>query len=256
MDSKFIYTPKTLGLNDIILVYNDGISYKSIDINVFNKEPIIYDKFFEGDTYYDISITHCPYSFCSKIYFGKFTKSNDLYNGNIVLIDKDNNMVSQFSGEILFSNIKKYYRRKDVIVMTLRNSLSIYPDYNYMVDASTKPNIVAKEYYENDKLYLSDDTYNANKKYFKNIHPKTLIYGVEYLSTKTGKKKYTAILSKYSSNIVENNYNYKDSGYYKYFKKLLNKLKKKSAVVTPCFWYVWVIFNPDTKIVYLFGTSR
>lgn len=60
MDSKFIYTPKTLGLNDIILVYNDGISYKSIDINVFNKEPIIYDKFFEGETYYDISITHCP----------------------------------------------------------------------------------------------------------------------------------------------------------------------------------------------------
>lgn len=232
---KFNDTPKGLSLKDIILVYNDGISYKSIDINIFNNCPIIYDKYYENNKYYDISITHCPYSFSSNIYFGIFTSKMELYNGNILIIDEENNKVCQFTGKSLDN--EKYYRKKDVVIMTLRNSLSLYPDYKYLV--SETKNIKVK------KLKL----YNKNDPHFKKIHPKTLIYGVEYLSSKTGTKKYTAVISKYASEILENNYNYTDSGYYKYFKKLLKKLQDKSAIVTPCFWYLWINFYPDTKIV-------
>ena len=226
---------QNINLENIVLVYSDGISFKGIDMRVFEYNPIIYDKFFENNIYYDISITHCPYSYCSCIYFGKFTLDG-YKNGNIIILDENNNKVQQLSG-LSEDDPTLYYRRIDTAIMTLRNLFTLYPDHKFINYDNTQKSIFDK----NLKIKFNTD--------LNNIHPKTFIYGIEYLSTKTGTKKYAALFSKYSSEKLENNFNITDTGYHKYFKKLIKQLKKKIAIVTPCFWYVWKEFYPNTKII-------
>jgi hypothetical protein len=228
----FTHSFGNLTLNSIIMVYNNGLEFKAIDLKIFAKSPIIYDKYYENDTVYNISVVHCPYSFASRIYFAKFVLSSEVINDSIILIDTDTKTkVLQFTGKVLGDDSgDTFYRRKDVVVMTLRNSLTLYPDYSYFVET------------DEIKQLKKFDVVLPSKYAF-------IVYGIEYLSSRTGEKKYSVVVSKYASSIIDNNYNYKDSGYQKYFDKIIKKLKLKSALVTPCYYFVWKKYYPNSKIV-------
>lgn len=243
-------TKKKLKLNSIVLVYNDGASYKCMDIKILFDYNIIYDKFYEGSEYHDISITFCPYSFTARIYFGKFKKSKNIHNGNIVLLDCENTEVSQFLGKPIDEADMTYYRKKDVIITTYRNALTLFPDFLYIlpINKSTDTNDNSKQDYLKPK---DCDIRHDTSIDYKKVLPDTFIYGVEYLSKKTGKKKYTAVISKYSSPVFEDNFNYRDTGYYMYFTKFLKKIVRRSAIITPCLWYVWVYHYPNTSTVFI-----
>lgn len=249
--AKFTSNLSKFNLSDIVLIYHDGIMYKSIVLSYFNHFPIIYDKFFDNDTYYDISITHCPFTFCSKIYFGKMKLHDELYNNNIVLIDEHFNKITQFDNKNILKSQQVYYRKLDCMVMLLRNALSLYSDFGSMSNDLTKYNTTAA----NIKSFFKNSVQNASNildaRKNNNIRDDTFIYGIEYLSFKTGKKKWAALIPTYASSDLDNNFNYETNGYHNYFKMQIKKFKKKSAIITPCYYKAWKIFFPTTRIVNL-----
>ena len=97
-------------------------------------------------------------------------------------------------------------------------------------------------------------------KYF----PKTHVYGIEYVSRKINNLedlvpctqiKHTLVLGKYSASTLDinkiKNYDYIKNGYKEYFIKIADKLKDKGAIIIPCYYFVWLSFYPDSKIVQL-----
>lgn len=230
----FSIKPIHFELSTQVLIYNDGIIYKCVDLRYLHENNIIYDTFSEGDKYHDISITFCPYSYASVIYFGKFTlyPQDSDNTSNIIIVDDEGFQVQQLTGVNIDKSINKYYRRKDVIITTFRNSMSLYPDYEYLC-------------YRGRRL-LKPLPITIPEGDYKDVDPYKLIYGIEYTSRSTGKKKFTAVISKYSVQV-----NYSDSGYYNFFMNLMAKLVKRSAIITPCFWYAWNTYNPGSKIVYI-----
>jgi len=259
---KYIYNPifKTippnfLSLSNYVLVYNDSINYKIIARDIVDRYPIIYDKYYDklqqnnAEFASDITISYCPFTSASVIYFGKLELSNELYNNNVILIDKKNPdyKIIQLKGDVYSKQTKKiepiYLRRTEIKIMTLRNALTMFPDCLYLHINLSKNSIIKNiNNYHINKEILYPLT-NKSEKY----HPKTLIYGIEYESTDINKtEKHTMIIGK-----KDKNFDYQKNGFDKYFDNMLDKIRDKAGIIIPCYYFSWYSMYPNSKIIHL-----
>jgi len=249
--------PDNLNIYDIVLAYNDGKVWKIIPINVLNKYPIIYDKYFEKyrkseDKFkYNISnitVSYCPYTSCGLIYFDKFVPTGETYNNNIILAPDDKYIMAQMIGKMFQrktkTEIPTIIRRNETKIMLFRNAVSKYPDCMFLhFDKDIEP-LVSNNYGINKKIHHKIQ--NKSNMY----HSKTLVYGIEYKSQKSNyDNKYTVIVSKDAS---KNKINSRDINMYSlYFAKMIEKIRNKNGIVIPVYWYAWYGMFPKTKVIKL-----
>jgi hypothetical protein len=276
--------PDSILLSDPVIVYNDGQKHKIISVDLLNKFPIVHDTYIDGS---DISVTCCPYTMASVVYFGKYELYDKIYKNNIILVKQNtNNIIIQLlsiNNNLATSSVDRLdpatssidrldpatssvdrldpatssvdrlpIRKIDVTIMLLINALSMFPDCLFL-DMSKIIDIlpmVPDDYRNNMNIYNSTKI-NINPKF----HPKTLIYGIEYYSSNMELDKpitkYTAIIGKTSSDTKTNDYNFKTNKYYNYFNSMESKIRKKIAVTIPCYWFAWIEFFPESKLILL-----
>jgi len=260
-----------LDITDTIMAYNDGKVWKIIPLDVLLRYPIIYDKYYDRTNtkkgryiISDITITYCPFSGCGIVYFGKFVPTNKVYNNNIVLTDKNNNMLVQMTGAPVagFNNKQlkpieyEFLRREEAKIFILRNAISKYPDCLFLIHSTNIEPIVEHNYTKNKKI-MYPLKYTSAK-----YHPKTLVYGIEYKSyyvenLKFSSKniendnKYSVIVSDDASKDKINSRNYNKTKYNIYFSKMMDKIRDRSGIIIPAYWFAWYNMFPNTKVIKL-----
>jgi len=215
--------PINLDLHKPVIVYSDGINHKVIPLDVMLRYPVVYDTYTDNNVKFPITVSVCPFTLSSNIYFGVYKLTNQTYFDNIILQDtKDLNLIAvQMFGQLYSWENKniitdKIIRRKEVKIMLLRNVITKYPDC----------------------LYLSFN-YNKAKSLINNINlENTLSYIIEYKSkdvTQTN-YKYTLITTKNKSH----SFDYILSNYDKYFEFVVDDVRDKLGFITPCLLKSWI----------------
>lgn len=226
----FTSNPPDINLTDLVITYNTGTKIRIINLTTMLEHVIVYDKFFDTSTkkVQDISITCCPVSLTCVVYFGKWELTGTLYQDNI-LLKQNNQIICQLSGQN-YDKLQEQasedfefelIRRSDCKIMNLKNAITIERDCEFLADY--------------DKLNIS-----SNKNY------DDLIYGIEYISGKEEKLKYTMLVPKPSKNfdIATNNIK-------QYLEEFGEKIKNKAGLIITSTRHTWELFHPDTKIVNL-----
>ena len=214
-------TNSSLKLSDKILIYNSGDAWKIIPLNVLLSYPIIYDEFVQENEKYDISIILCPVTLRCTIFKGIFEcESYD----NIRMILREKNTESIIPIDFGIKIDKKYLiqsnKRLETMIMTLKSGLMIAPDAQTMIYKKTLSFILPKTYYENTKDINNNELDGL-------IHPKTLVYIIQYKSYTSDDDKYSIILGKDAAKDAVTGYDSKKSGITEYLsihrQKIINK---------------------------------
>lgn len=241
--------PNNLNINDTVLVYNDGRTWKVVSLDIVLSHPIIYDKYYDDDinnTVSDISITYCPYTSCAIIYYDKYKLTNKIYNNNIIIKNNNGYMIQMLG--ILYSKYNKMIpsiiRREEVKIMTLQNALTRYPDCQFLHYTTKMKPLVNKKYLSNTKIMYKIN--NISKRF----HPKTLIYGIEYITNNSiSTKKYSAIIGDDTSKNKPNSRDYNKNKFNIYFVKMMDEIRERNGIVYPVYWYAWYAMFPTTKVI-------
>jgi len=229
------YTSDFYKLDQPIIIYNNGTSWRIVSRDVMDRYPIIYDKYFDkSGKVIDMSVTYCPFSGSTIAYFDKYNISNKIYNNNILLYKKGSstddviqqltgNSISLSSGEILTTFILKH----EVRITTLKVALSTYPDAQFLHFVP--------------KLNKLKGVFSVSNKSSR-FKSKDLVYGIEYKSKDIEKPdyKYTCIThsGEYDTTKIE-----------EYIRHMADKLREKASIIIPCYWSAWYAFHPNTKVV-------
>lgn len=270
-----------INLGDLVIIFYNGKKNIVISFDVVKFYPIIYDNYYYQDNTEPITITTCPYSLAVVVYYGRYRMTGEVWDNNIILegIDRDVR-IHQLSGrEVTKENeqCQSNVKRLSVKLMTVRNIISYYIDCSYInvANAANMNNNVLNSianYHESKAL-----VYDQDVKDFA-YHPKNIIYGIEYISQKINeidqqetcvKVKHVALVSlrtldknphpihteqiitkvKKNKSSRRIQYDYTHNGYKEYFTQMHDKLKSKGAIIIPCYYYVWLTFYPNSKII-------
>lgn len=143
--------------------------------------------------------------------------------------------------------IKSHVKRYDVKLSILRECFVFISDPRYIVLKSkykSKSNkILLPEHYYTNRL-----TYDG-KPIYTSLHPKTIVYMVQYYSHIANKYRYTAIVGKDINTNVPSGYSYKASGIWHFMNQHKKQFLKKKAYIYPIFWYMVELLYSDVKIV-------
>lgn len=235
----------TIKLTDQVILYNDGNTWNIVPLLIFLSYPIIYSKYEIENNIYDITLIVCPVTLISTILKGIFTF--ETYQDNIMILrENDTNDLIQ----IISGNNEKHQmennKRIEIKIMTLRNSIMFAPDPKYMIlnkKKELKP-IINLNYYSNGL-----DLNNNELSYL--IHPKTLVYIIQYKSYTDEENKITIILGKDSNKSTVTGYDLKKSKIFNYLKKQHAKILNREGYTLPCLWYIAKTLYPIAKIIYV-----
>jgi len=221
-----------LKLSDHVVIYNINDQWKVIPLNLLLTYPIIHGKQTIDDELMDISIVLCPRTLRCVIFKGLYVFEK--YDDNIMLLKKNKEIISIDSHIIDF--------RLSTNITTLKNALLIAPDAEYLISKKKIDPIINLDYYHNN-LDIN------GKKLDGLIHPKTLVYVIQY--TSLGNNKVSIVLGKDISKEDVSGYNFKTSGFYDYLEKYRSKIINREGYIMPMLWYMAKDIYYDAKIVYV-----
>jgi hypothetical protein len=246
--TKMTFLDNSVGikLTDVVFLYNDTQDWKAIPLKIAQMYPLIYDSYYENKNALPITVYICPYTLFSCVYFDEMISYDKVYNNNLVITNKKNDIVIPILNNIYSATqvlTEKYIRRNEVKIMTVRNAISLYPDCQFVniKNIEEKTPIVNEAYLSNDAI-LFDIEKPAS---FKTHDPKLLIYVIEYRSKKTHEFKYTVLIPKKKTFDISKN------GLHQYLDKMYEKITEKSGFIYPCLWFAWITSHPSSKIIKL-----
>jgi hypothetical protein len=242
--------PSNVGLFDKMVCYFDGYHRKVVPLDVVTAFPIIHDKYMTPDEKItDLTVAVCPFTLAAGVFDGKYTATPNVENSCLVITDGDNTfpiVAAPRRDATTGRDIKKY----EVDIKLLRNVFTEYPDCRYLVVTDNKKQdvkpIVGPKYYDNNEILFKLPAEPA-----KTIHPKTLVYLIEYTSSKNRARKASVVIGKDAGPNEPSGYNVVQSGVYDYLIQSDDKIKEKSGFVTPILWFAWKSFFPEARIVNL-----
>jgi len=238
---------KNLALSDPVLCFNNSNEWIIIELKQFLKTPIIWTKYYTDKKVIDVSIVVCPRTLRSCVFEGKLKSKHydneDLYltNDEKSLIPIDINILIDKNSEI---EINKRYH---VSIQTLRNSLVDYYDIKYLHPKQNNKYIINKFYLENR---LDEFDQEIPKISEIDIHPKTLVHIIQYISNK-GERKNTLIIGADSTNVENYGYDNKKSGFDKYLQNYEKEIIEKDSFIYPIFYYKAIKIYRNLKKVTL-----
>lgn len=251
-ENKYEYTYKSnLTLSDKIVSYYNGQNWRIVPLDILIRYPIIYDKYYNDDKIDNITDSICPFTLACCSFIGKYYPSEYILNSSLILTDKEHNLLPIVSGYSTNSNNETIkIKRLECNIKIFRNAISDYPDCQFInIKDKLKTPIINLDYYFNKNFIFNYNIIYNNTT--KKIHPKTLIYVVQYKSSKSLKDKYSIIVGKDANNIEPTGYNTKKSGLVKYLESMKFKFNEKSAFLIPQLWFSCFPFYHNVKIVYL-----
>ena len=162
-------------------------------------------------TIYDdpLTIVFCKTTGTFIVYNGKYEFIDDILLGNSSI--KFDHMI----GKTLDSN--NIIQKHNIQVMRLTDLITMYPDVKFI----DLPNKLTK-------CSLSNN----------------FVYGIEYISSKTGKYKHAILINKEYG--TKNNIN---KNFIRYFNKMNDKLKSKSSILVITCQDSWLKYYPNSKII-------
>lgn len=247
IDYVFVHDiPENLKLKDNVLLYNTGDTWKIVPLKLALSYPIIYDKFNVDEQVYDITVAICPVTLRSAIFKGTF--EFETYNEYTMMLKEKANKNVLIPIDMGIKIDQQYIiqenRRIEIKIATLRSIITIAPDAVFAKsDKIIKP-VVDISYYTNIK--------DINKYELEGlIHPKTLVYIVQYKVYTTGDEKITIILGRDISQHSVTGYDSKKSRIFNYLEKMQNKLINKEGFIIPMLWYMAKNLYHKSEVVYI-----
>lgn len=228
--------PSSLKLADQIVLYNLDDQWKIVPLLYMLTYPIIYDN--------DSTLVVCPITLRCGLFKGHLIF--DKYNKyNMILKEKEsNNIITLETGSVN----PELNKRSEVKIATFRSSLMIAPDPHFIDIKNTKPLVSIM-----DISYYSNESDIDNNEIYTSIHPKTLIYVIQYKSFKTGKEKVSLVLGKDIEKSYITGYDLRKSGLLEYLSKYQQKIINKEGYTMPMLWYLAKeVYGSYAKVVYLY----
>ena len=232
-------------LHDQIVLYNVGGDWKVIPLILALSYPIIYDKYSINDVTYDVTVVVCPVTLRSTMFKGIFEfetyqdytmilKEKD--TGDLIAIDLGYKMDMKYAVEPT--------RRSEIKIMTLRSALINAPDSQVMITTKKISPIIDIYYYSNTK--------DLNGKELDClVHPKTLVYVIQYKSYDETTEKLAIILGRDMNKFDATGYDIKKSGLYEYLGKYRQKIINRGGYIMPMLWYLAKDIYKTSKVVYV-----
>jgi hypothetical protein len=84
------------------------------------------------------------------------------------------------------------------------------------------------------------------------IHPKTLIYVIQYKTYNTGEEKISLVLGKDAVKNDVTGYDIKKSGLYKYLSTHKQKIINRDGYLMPMLWYIAKSVYKTSRLVYIY----
>jgi hypothetical protein len=268
-NSNFSFTeipPEDLSLDDLLVCYSDTVNIKAIPLDIMKRYPLIYDVLHQeidnNIVTKNFSIIVCPYTLTSANYNCIINLTNLIDNNTIVLKlsspeskSKSKNNPGENISETMFNmfdyqdNIIRY----DVQIKTLKN---VFTDHMHALFL-----ILNNDFYKSKKDYIISNSINtilnesnlndSNLNDSNLIHPKTLVYIINYQSSQTNKYKSTIIVGADANLQNISGYDTSKSKFKKYFKKNKDKINEKMGYIYPTQWFITRIFLKESPIIFL-----
>lgn len=235
-----------LNLIDNMVIYNNGVSWRIIPLNIMLRYSILYDYYYIENKKYLVSLIVCPISLRSVLLKGKFVFKQ--YNETQLILQESethNILPIDLNSKIDDNFIVSKTKRSEVKILTLKNALLLIRDFIYI---SVNKNKIKKHMH---KIYYSNLLDNNNNKIISEFHPKTLVYVVHYKSFKTKKDKYSIIIGKDISKTKVTGYDILKSGVSDYLNNYQQKIINREGYTYPCLLYVALNEYKTSRIIYL-----
>ena len=235
--------PDNYNIDDNVILYNNGINNKVLLLNNMINLIKIKDIFVLNKKKEDITIILNPITLNTCGYFGEIniTKFNE--DGSLML--KKNKYEFKMGDEFYTINddLKNKLKRIQIGILKLKDVFKNYFDPVYIILKKKLKNIFDQKFYTNNRDHF-------NKLIKERIHPKTLVYILQYTST-SGKKKVTILVGKDANSSTPSGYNFEKSKFNIYFNEYKEEIYKKKSFIFPMFWYYAKIQFNESKIIFL-----
>lgn len=235
-----------LKLSDIVVLYNSGDDvWKIIPFETIISYPVIYDTYVFDNITHDITIAVSPISLIGCVFKGLFS-FNSFKDNVMILQDKQTDdlipidMGYKISDKYIISPNKRF----ELKIMTLKSALYISPDPLFLEVKHTKKPIFDINYYQNF------DDIKGNKIENLLIHPKTLVYIIQYKSHTQTNKNIICIGNDANINNISG-YDFKQSKLLLYLEKNRQSIINHRGYVIPVLWYIAKDYYIDAKIINL-----
>lgn len=228
-----------ISLSDNVLLYNSGNQWKIIPLIVSLSYPIIYETYAFEDEKYDVTIVVCPVTLRTVMFKGKFIFENYI-DYRMIIKELDNNpdyLPIDLGKKINQNFVVQDNRRIEVKIMTFRNAIIYAQDALIMTCKKEIVPIVDINYYNNKKNIDGLELKESD------IHPKTLVYVINYTSSSKKKDKYVVLMPNNFNKNEPTGYNVVESKLNEHLIKYRSKLINKDGYIMPMLWYI-------AKIVY------
>jgi len=234
--------PLRFKLSDHVVCYADSDHVRVISLDLFNKYPVIYDTI-NGK---EMSIVVCPYTLASCVYEAELEMEKGENKCSVVVEKQSGKKFFVINGH---HNINRY----EVTIKTIRNVFRDHVHATYLELVNKKKEtkkkekkIVSSKYYENREMFFDYE------KPSNQFHPKTLIYVLNYESSKSS-KKYTILVGEDANNNTVTGYNTNDSHITEYLvsQKIKEKMSEKKGFMMPMLWACWKEYFHNGKVVFI-----
>lgn len=231
-------------LKDRIVAFYDGREWNVIRLDFMHAHPIIYYKHWSDkeSVYFDNSLVVCPLTMRSMIYKGKIKiarrKNYELWLENTSTGDvfpMSNPYTGRTDQEGQEKKIKSHVKRHEVKIMEHRDIFAFDSDPRYvsldLYSGDKKMNGIMDSLYYSDRHDIDRKTANSV------LHPKTLIYVVQYYSKTDDTYRHMILCGPEMNRDSVTGYEYRSTRIWKYMEDNKTKLIEKRAFVYPMLWY-------------------
>lgn len=241
-------TVPDIELNEKVVAFNDGINWHAISLKLMYMYPVIYIAFNNSKTgiVTQMSLLLCPYTCFTAVFDSTLSYKNDSItqdeNGFIKVVDENNNDIDLLDGSFVKNKTKENIKRIEVNLMTLRDMVTLYANIKFIVLTKNNklPNPIINLSYLEEKLGSEHV-----------IHPKTLVYVIEYKSTKNEEYKQTILIGSGASYDNSSGFNINKNGITKYMNVNDTKIRQRSGFIYPIMWFVAKKMFPDANVIKL-----
>lgn len=244
---------KHFNINNNVICFFNGIDWNIINLSDMLRYPVLYYDFWSEkfEKTFINSLVVCPITMRSAIYKGHM-EIIDVVNDTLVLLNKDTDdeflMDSPYTGKFdddgKEKKIKSHIKRHEVKLHILKDAYIYMIDPKYIVLDKSKDDlyIISEKYYTNRLTYEGEALYTT-------LHPKTIVYIVQYWSYTDKKYKFTVIVGKDINKDTVTGYSYKQSGIWHYLNNYKHKFVEMKAYIYPIFWFMVEKLYRDIKMV-------
>ena len=239
-DYKEVNSHDHFDLTENIVCFFNGKNWMVIKLEDMLAYPLLYFDFWseKDNTTYHNTLLVCPITLRSMIYKGVI-QIIDIINNDLKLLNTDTNdefmihlpYTGHYDDKGNEKKIKSHVKRHQVNIMTLRDCFSSVLDPIFIIPIKKESPIINIEYYSNRNT-IDGKPINTT------IHPKNIVYMIQYYSHKSEKYKYNVIVGKNISTNQVSKYEYKASGIWHYIEEHKKKLIKRRAYIYPILWYI------------------